>query len=83
MDEHLEVEMSTFKCDYKTFYKMAGDFIKAIPETNDLEALDAGLKCVQLHFLGLEGEAPHETVGATAIMKIITRQFIFREVALS
>jgi hypothetical protein len=73
--------MTTFTCTYPELKKVAGDFIRAIPGA-DLPALDAGLKCVQLHYMGMTASAEHETVGAVAVLKICSDQYIRAEAAL-
>jgi len=78
-----ELKMPTFSCTYPELRKVAGDFLKAIPTAN-LEELDAGLKCVQLHYLGLtEGLKDHELVGAAAVLRIVSREFFKAEMALA
>lgn len=73
--------MTTFTCTYPELRKVAGDFIKAIPGAG-LDELDAGMKCVQLHFLGMEPTAGHEVAGAAALMRIVTREYLAAEVQL-
>ena len=72
---------TTFTCTYDELKKVSAEFIRAIPSAN-LEALDAGLKCFQLHCLGLSGAKPHEQAGAEALMRIVTRQYLEAEAAL-
>jgi hypothetical protein len=73
--------MPTFSCTYPELKKVAGDFIKAIPGAS-LPELDAGLKCVQLHYLGMDAAADYETAGAVAVLKICSDQYIRAEAAL-
>jgi hypothetical protein len=75
--------VSTFNCDYETFRQVAGDFIKAIPTTS-LDELDAGLKCVQLHYLGLNDDVPeYQVAGAAAVLRIVSKEFFKAEFALT
>lgn len=74
--------MSTFTCTYAELRERAGEFIKAIREASpplSLDELDAGLNCVQLHYLGMVAEHDHEIVGAAAVLKIVTREYMTAE----
>ena len=73
--------MSTFQCNYATLKQVAGDYIKALPNAT-FEEMEAGMKCVGLHFLGFEAAAPHEEAGAQALLRIVARLHIQREVQL-
>ncbi len=68
--------MSTFKCDYATFRKVTGEFIKELPNITDLEVLDSCFKCVQLHYLGLETDKEHELVSAAAALRIVSDEYL-------
>jgi hypothetical protein len=74
--------MTTFHCTYAGLRQIAGDFIRAIPAAQTREQLDAGLKCVQLHYLGMDTETPHEIAGADALMRIVSREYFDAESAL-
>jgi len=75
--------MSTFPCTYAELKTVAGDFIKAIPSCESIGALDQGLKCVQLHYLGLTDPADHEVAGAAALMRILTDLYIRAEIRIN
>lgn len=76
--------MSNFECTYAQLRDMAGDYLKQIrkPEIT-LEALDAGHKCVALHYLGMKTEYDHEVAGAAALMRIITREYLDVDLGLT
>lgn len=44
--------MSTFECTLEEFKKVTGEFAVASKQATR-EELEAGLKCVQLHYLGI------------------------------
>lgn len=71
----------TCPCTYDELKKVASEFFRAVPSA-DLPGLDAGLKCLQLHFLGMETDKPYEQAGAVAIMHLATKKFVAREVEL-
>jgi hypothetical protein len=72
--------MSTFACNYAQFRQVSSDFLKTIPTIGtDIDALDAGLKCVQLHYLGMDAAAEHEVAGAAALMRIVSVKYIEAE----
>jgi hypothetical protein len=78
-----ELKMPTFSCTYQELKQVAGDYIKAIPGAT-LEELDAGLKCVQLHYLGLKEDTPeHEIAGAAALLRIVSKEFMKAEIVLA
>lgn len=72
--------MATFECSYAELRKVSGEFIKAIPGAN-LEELEAGLKCVQLHYLGMRPQHDHEIAGAAALLRIVTREYMTAELS--
>lgn len=72
--------MSTFTCDYAKFREVSSDFLKTLSTNGtEVEALDAGLKCVQLHYLGMEPRADHEVAGAAALMRIVSAKYLEAE----
>lgn len=79
--------MTTLSVSYEEFQRIAADFLKAA-DTATLEELDAGLKCCGLAYLGIQWDdtnpfhAVHRQAGAPALMRIITKKFLEREVAL-
>jgi len=49
--------MSTINCTYQEFRKSAGSFLKKVDtEELSLESLEAGNKCVILHYFGITDE---------------------------
>lgn len=72
--------MSTFACDYAQFRQISSDFLKTLPTIGlDLDALENGFKCVQLHYLGMESKAEHEVAGAAALLKIVSVKYLETE----
>lgn len=69
--------MATIPCDYAGLREGAGEFIKLSRTANE-EALDAGLKCVNLMYIGCEFKADHERAGAEALLRIISRVYFDR-----
>lgn len=45
--------MSTFVCTLEEFRRVVAEFTKAAP-TADEQALENGIKCVNLHYFGIE-----------------------------
>jgi hypothetical protein len=45
--------MSTFVCTLEQFKGVVAEFCKSAPTASD-DALEAGFKCVTLHYLGIE-----------------------------
>jgi len=75
--------MATFPCTYAELRKLAGEYLKAIRESApDLDQLDAGLKCVQLHYLGMVPAHAHEVAGAAALLRIVSRHYMMAEALL-
>lgn len=70
--------MATFECTYAQLRAVAGEFIRAIPGA-DAASLEAGLHCVQLHYLGMRPAAKHEEAGAAALLRIVTREYLAAE----
>lgn len=70
--------MSTFACNWAELRKVASDFLKAIPEAN-LEELDAGLKCFNLHYLGLTTQNPLETHQAAILFNLVGSSYLKAE----
>lgn len=73
--------MTTFDCTYQELRKLSGEYVKAIP-TATIEELDAGLRCVQLHYLGMKPAADHEIAGAAALLRIVSREYMKAELRL-
>lgn len=74
--------MSTFECTYNQLRQLAGEYLKSIRETSPtLEELDAGFKCLGLHYLGMHAAHGHERAGAAALMRIVTREYLKAELA--
>jgi hypothetical protein len=74
--------MATFECSYAELRKVAAEYIKAIPGANQ-EELEAGLKCFQLHYLGMQVQHDHEIAGASALFRIVSREYMNAELALA
>lgn len=77
--------MSTLTCTLEEFKKIVAEFCKAAPSAN-LEQLDAGFKCVSLHYLGIEpppkmGSA--QEIMATSYLDYASNQMIKREMEIS
>lgn len=67
--------MSTFTCDLEGFKKVTAEFCKAAP-TADADELEAGFKCVGLHYLGI---TPTPAKGSAAeIMAVATLDYAAR-----
>lgn len=71
--------MTTFTCDYAELRVVGGDFIKAVQNETDGEALAAGLRCFQLHYLGCQFKHDHEEAGALALFNIVNREYLKAE----
>ncbi|GEM_PF-5687351 len=46
--------MSTFTCDLEGFKRQVAEFCKAAPSAENLDQLEAGFKCVSLHYFGIQ-----------------------------
>lgn len=78
--------MTTFAPTYDQFKVIVRDFLVAAP-TATLEELEAGMKCVGLHYLGIKFEDSffgtlHRDAEAPALMRMSTKAFIARELDL-
>lgn len=70
--------MSTFPCTYPEFKQVVGDYLLAIKTCTTIAELDQGLKCVQLHYLGVDWDV----AGAASLMRIVTDLYIRAEVRI-
>lgn len=78
--------MSTFKCTLEEFKKIAADFHKKAQETEDLDALDAGFKCVGLHYLGIEPipePGSYQQITAVSVLDWASGVYFAREMELT
>ena len=72
--------------DYAGLRKMAGEFIKALPDLN-IEQADNGMKCFGLAYLGCKfpddvlGRCNRDA-GAPALLRIVSREYMTREIEL-
>lgn len=73
--------MATFSCNWTELRKIASDFLKAIPNSN-LEELDAGHKCFNLHYLGFTGQNDLETHQAVILFNIVGKAYLQAEHAI-
>jgi hypothetical protein len=71
--------MSTFTCDYAGLRTVGGDFIKAMRTETNLDSLEAGLKCFNLHYLGCVHAHDHEEAGSVALFNIVNREYLNAE----
>ena len=69
----------TFSPSYTQLKRVASDLLKSIPEETSLESLDAGVKCFNLHFLGMNDCPAHEEAGARALLQIVCRESMKQE----
>lgn len=67
--------MSTFTCDLEGFKKIVADFCKAAP-TADADQLEAGFKCMGLHYLGITPTP--ESGSATEILAVSALEYAGR-----
>jgi hypothetical protein len=87
VDDPSNEPTSTLNPTWDQFRRIVADFHKAADTANG-EELDAGAKCVGLAFLGIqwdEGNKMHEVhrqAGAPALMRIVTRKVIDRQIAI-
>lgn len=64
----------TFKCSLEGFKHVVADFCKAAATETDEEALEAGFKCVGLHWIGIEFKSPAEEVIAQSFLEYVSRR---------
>jgi hypothetical protein len=69
----------TFACNYARLREVAGELIGVMPAETDLDALEAGLKCFNLHYLACTFNHDHEEAGAIALMQIVNREYMQAE----
>lgn len=73
--------MATFPCNWQQLKQVASDYIRAIPSA-DTEALQAGLECFNLHYLGLISTSEREEREAALLFNIVGREYLKAELAL-
>jgi hypothetical protein len=77
----IAIDTSTFTGTWQQLRQVAADFIRAIPQADE-EALNAGLKCFNLHYLGLQTDSEIELHQAALLFAIVGRAFLQAEYAL-
>lgn len=76
---------ATFVCSLEQFKSVVAEFCKAAP-TADADALDAGIKCVGLHYLGIEpmpATGSYEEIIAVSYLKYANRRELDRTTQLA
>jgi hypothetical protein len=71
--------MSTFTCNFARLKEVGADFFKAVPTETDLDALEAGLKCFNLHYLACEYANPVEEASAVALFNLVSKAYLQAE----
>lgn len=72
---------------YEAFKALCAEFLRAA-DTADAEELESGAKCVGLAYLGIHWDDAnpfhkiHRAAGAPALMRIVTRKVIERELVI-
>jgi len=78
----------TIAGSYEDFKRLTKDFFDALPTATDPEQIEAGMKCVGLAYLGIQWDdtSPmdniHRLVGAPAVLRLVTKLGIIRQVEL-
>ena len=76
--------MTTFNCTLNQFKQLVAEFHKAA-DTANLEELDAGFKCVSLHYFGItpqpESNSAEEII-ATSAFNFASNKHIKRSIEL-
>ena len=65
----------TFDCTFDEFKRHTKEFIEIAESEISIESLEAGLKCLALHYLAIRSNKAHEMVGAEIALKIAMRYF--------
>jgi hypothetical protein len=68
--------VSTFKCNYDQLRSLAAEFIAAASIETDLQALAAGLRCVQLHYLACEYVLELEEESVLALVRVVDHEYV-------
>lgn len=75
--------MTVFSGDFEALKHLAKEFHEALKTVETFEELNAGWKCLGVSYLEFNPSHAHETAGAAALMRIMSREYLQAQFDLS